>query len=387
MKNSIFIWAYPNTEEKIQILKECLFSLRKTGIPLIVVSNMLIPSEISSLADRCLIGQNEECSYHDFFTPEEIDEARNSCKYLLHFIPPGGDDISYRPFYYGKGTTYHWSTLTQNILTLKDAKDKNISRILILEGDVILDTEDLRRIPDFFSSLDDEGLDFIVSIQHIMGNMSGNGWFTTTEYWERVCSRFSTENFLRTTYPNWSAESYVLERMKIEGGKGKILTWDPDSFVPSNYPKEWITDKELIPDGINSPRSINLFFPMTKKIGLSSSTDRKDQSPEDPLTYVPMGIGKRLDLPVFFIWNRYNGETVKEIKAKISVFNGASQIFNSEYNLFPGGWVWSPIFNLKKDSHCTVEIVVVGVNGEEFHFSDRFGSVGNSINMRDLIPE
>ena len=207
-----------------------------------------------------------------------------------------------------------------------------------------------------------------------------------TAHAERIFSGFTALEFLKSTYPQWSAETYIFHRMKIYKGKGKILKWSSDPISTEDFPSIWKVEEKESPRGF-VPKSINILFENTSETWLSSSSDRLDQDPADPLTYVRMGTGKKSGIPVFFIWNRYNGETVKEIKAKITIFDGESIIFNSNYNLFPGGWAWSPIFNLKRNSHCAVEILVVDVNGEEFTFSDRFGSVGDSINMRDLIPE
>ena len=232
--------------------------------------------------------------------------------------------------------------------------------------------------------MEEEKLYFIVAIQDNFGHIAGNGWFTRIDYWEKVCIGMSPEDFLHSTYPSFSSEGYVIDRMKKSGGRGEILSFENQN---PGFPDSWIlTKKDLFEDG-QGKSPINLFFPATHRVHLSFNLDRKDQSPLDPLQYVYMGTGKMGNLPIFFIWNRYNGETVKEIKAKISIFDWGSSIFHSEFNLFPGEWAWSPIFNLKRNSHCVVEILVVDVNGEEFSFSDRFGSVGDSINMRDLIPE
>lgn len=384
MNPSIFIASYPNTEEKIKILKECINSVKKSGFPVVAVSNLVLPEEISSIVEECLIGKNEECKYRDFFTDEEIDKARNSSKYLLHFTPSGGETISHRPFYYGRGSTYHWAGLTQQVEIVNYSKQNGISHALILEGDVVLDEKDILKIQSYFSKMEEEKLDFIVAMQNNFGHMAGNGWFTRIDYWEKVCIGMSAEDFLRSTYPNFSSEGYVIDRMKKSGGRGEILSFENQS---PGFPDSWVLSKKDLSEEGQGKSPINLFFPATNRVHLSFNLDRKDQSHMDPLQYVHMGTGKMGNMPIFFIWNRYNGETVIEIKAKISVFNGEIQIFNSEYNLSLGHWAWTPIFNLKRDSHCTVEIVVIEVNGEEFHFSDRFGSVGNSINMRDLILE
>ena len=152
--------------------------------------------------------------------------------------------------------------------------------------------------------------------------------------------------------------------------------WDLDSYSEKDFPTNWNLVKRRILES-NLSRSINLFFPRTKEIGLSSSIDRKDQSPSDPLSYVWMGTGKREDIPVFFIWNRYNGETVKKAEVKISIFKSGNLIFSSEYNLYPGGWCWTPIMGLELESYCTVEILVTDKEDNIFNYKDRFGTVGN----------
>ena len=108
MNPSIFIASYPNTEEKIKILKECINSVKKSGFPVVAVSNLVLPEEISSIVEECLIGKNEECKYRDFFTDKEIDKARNLSRYLLDFTPSGGETISYKPFHYGRGSKRYW---------------------------------------------------------------------------------------------------------------------------------------------------------------------------------------------------------------------------------------------------------------------------------------
>jgi len=384
-KNCIFVASYPNTEDKIRVLEECINSIKRSGIPVVSISNISLPERISSKVENCLFGINEECRYQDFLSDEEIDKARNYSRYLLHFIPPGDDAISYRPFYYGRGSTYHWAGLTQQFEIIKYSLEQGITHAFIMEGDVILEDDDVHKISEYFSTMEEEKLDFIVAMQNGFEHMSGNGWFTTIEYWERVCSEMSARDFIKSTWPSFSSEGYVISKMKKSEGNGNLLMWEDDSYPTSDLPGNWrITKTKKSEDEINQ-NSINLFFPETKRIGLSSSTDRKDQSPEDPLTYVPMGIGRKLDLPVFFIWNRYNGETVKSIKAKVSIFNEDSLIFNSEYDLSPGYWAWTPIYNMMRNSYCKVDIMVFDVQGNKFMFSDKFGSVGDNIDMRDLI--
>lgn len=377
MKPCIFVISYPNTENKSRILEDCIISLKGSGFPIISISNIPPPEGIYPLVEDYVIGENEECRYQEFFTDEEIDKARNFSKYLLHFTPPDGITISYKLFSYGRGSTYHWATLSQLLKIIKYSREKEFTHFLIIEGDTVLEKEDVLVIPDIFLQMERENLDFIISMQQNMGHMSGNAWFTTLDFWEKTCFGMSKEDFLRSTYPSFSCEGYMISRMKKVGGSGNLLMWDPDSCSEKDFPDQWnLVKKRTLRDNELS-RSINLFFPKTKEIGLSSSIDRKDQSPSDPLSYVWMGTGKREGIPVFFIWNRYNGETIKKVEVKISIFNSGNQIFNSEYDLYPGGWGWTPILGLELESYCTVDISVTDKGNNIFNYKDRFGSVGN----------
>jgi hypothetical protein len=355
---------------------DSITSLKKSRFPIVSVSNMTPPEEIQPLVDNCLVGENEECRYQDFFKDEEIDQARNSSKYLLHFTPPDNITISYKSFSYGRGSTYHWSTLSQLLKIIKYSREKEFTHFLIIEGDTILEGEDIPVISDIFLQMERENLDFVVSMQQNMGHMSGNAWFSTLSYWEKVCFGMSKGDFLKSTYPSFSCEGYMVSRMKNVGGRGNVIMWDPDFYPVEGFPERWKIIKKMIPnDGLH--RSINLFFPRTKEIGLSSSIERNDQSPSDPLSYVWMGTGKRDGSPVFFIWNRYNGETVKKTVIKVTIYNSENQIFSSEYNLYPGGWCWTPVLDLELESRCIVEISVTDKKDNIFNYMDKFGYIGN----------
>lgn len=376
MEECIFVTCYPNTDDKIKILKRCITSLKKSGYPIVMISNMEIPNEITKDVEEFLAGSNEECSYLDFFTPQEIDSARNSSKYLLHFQPPGGEVISYRSFSYGRGSTYHWSALSQHFLLLDYSISKKIKRALVIEGDIVLRGDDFNKISENFLRMKEKNLDFILSLEHNMGHMSGNAWFTTPDFWKKVCLGMSKEDFLKSTFPSFSSERYMISRMKKIGGKGEVLTWNTDSHLDEDFPDEWEVIKKEFPKE-KPARAINLFFPETQDTELSSNIDRKDQSPFDPLSYVWMGTGKKNEDPVFFVLNNYNGETVKKVELSINIFNGEDLIFSSECNLSPEGWFWTPVTGLHLDSYCIVDILITDKEDNTFNYKDRFGSIGN----------
>ena len=48
MKASIFITSYPNTKDKIDILEQCISSVKNSGFPVVAVSNLVLPEGISS---------------------------------------------------------------------------------------------------------------------------------------------------------------------------------------------------------------------------------------------------------------------------------------------------------------------------------------------------
>lgn len=379
MNPAIFIPSYPNTPYKISILKECILSVKKTGIPVILISNMDLPEDVCILADGYIRGNKEDCRYLDFLTPDQIDFARNSSIYLLHFVTPDGETIHYKPFSYGRGSTYHWEASLQQIDAVKYSRENGITHAFMLEGDVVLDERDVHVIPQKFSQMEKEGIEFIIPMNPISDQISGNVWFISTEYLEKICEGMSPSHFLNSTYPSFSAERYIMKRMEKSGGNGIILSHSSYFRSITDFTSLWhpVEVDTLISD----PTPVNLIFPHTKKIGLSSNIDRKDQDPSDPLTYIFFGIGEKSGHPVFFIRNVYDEESVQKIRARICIFNDDFKIFESEYDLPPGYWAWDPIFNIEINSHCEIEIETVDKEGKIFTLKDRFGSVGGSINM------
>lgn len=72
-----------------------------------------------------------------------------------------------------------------------------------------------------------------------------------------------------------------------------------------------------------------------------------------------------------------------ECKDKDSVDPG----FETKYELYPSCWAWTPIFNMERNSRCEIEIGVTGKRGDVYIFRDKFGSVGDGINLKDIITE
>ena len=53
-KNAIVIGCYPDTEDKIKILKRCILSLESLDYDKILVSHCTVPESLQSLVDFCI---------------------------------------------------------------------------------------------------------------------------------------------------------------------------------------------------------------------------------------------------------------------------------------------------------------------------------------------
>lgn len=375
MNNHIFILSYANTHSKIEILKECVNSVKNIGLPVVSISNLLMESSILDLFDNFKTGQNQQCCFEDYFTDLEIDFARISSKYLLYFTTPDGDQIYYRQLSYGRGCTYHWSTLSQFKLILDYCKDKNIDYFFSLEGDCVIDESDTGRVKEYFELMSKENLDFLVSLGPMFDFMSGNACFFKTSYLEKCFEGTSCEDFLKSTYPSFSAESYLFNRLIQNGGKSKLFLFDSD--LRNEFPENCSIERKIIDNLGENFEPIKLLYPNTKKMHLSISTDRLDQSPLEPLKYVDIGLGTKNGQDVIFIWNQYNGQTVSEVHISIKIMNDIDVIFQSNYRLSPGVWSWDPIFNLNSKSHCEIKLKIIDITKKEFITSYRFEHIKN----------
>ena len=98
----IIILTHPNTEEKLNLLSNCITQLKKTNYPIYLFSNMDIKSDIlETVSGFIYTGENKMYSASDFLDIKKITEARNTTKYKSHLTY--GDDkiITYIPINYG----------------------------------------------------------------------------------------------------------------------------------------------------------------------------------------------------------------------------------------------------------------------------------------------
>ena len=371
----IFVVSYPNTPEKISTLIKCVESLKKSNFPVVSISNFPIPEDVLSIFDDYYVGINEECCFDDIFTTVQTDEARNNSRFLLHFDLGSNETISYKSFGYGKGCTYHWSALNQMNYIINYCKDKNISHAMIFEGDSIVDIQDIEKIKEYFNLMICEELKFLLSTSPMFEFMSGNVWFCEIKYVTDFFSNTSCQDFLKSTYPNFSAESYLYNKLLSGGGRGKIFLHECDSLerIYGNCLIEKIFTNN---DNLNC-NPLNLFFPNTTEVNLSQSTKRIDQRAFEPLTYIDLGIGKLKEQDVLFIWNKFNKTSIDRIFLEISIKDKDKEIFYNLYESFPDVWFYTPIYDLTVSSYCLVKIRVIDITKKEFITSYRFEHIKN----------
>lgn len=177
MNPAIFVWSYPNNEKKIEILKKTLLPLRKTGLPIISISNYKIKDEILELFDDHYTGENSDCCFEEYFSDSDIDLARLNSKYLCHFYPNDSQVIHYKQFSYARGCTYHYSALSQWGYTMNFFIDKKYTHGFIIEGDNILEDSDIPKIQKYFNELENEKINFILALPLMMDFMVATSWF------------------------------------------------------------------------------------------------------------------------------------------------------------------------------------------------------------------
>ena len=371
----IFVLSYPNTPEKIDTLRECVSVLKMSEFLVVSVSNYNISDDLLSLFDDYYTGANQDCCFDNIFESNKIDEARQKSKYFFHFNSDNGLKISYKPFSYGRGCTYHWSALNQMNYIIDYSKKKNIMHALVFEGDAILEIEDLPKIKNFFQSMIDEKLKFIIPTSPMFYFMCGNAWFFEIDYVSRCFSDTSCEDFLKSTWPNFSAESYLYNRLINGFETGKILLHEDDNLERNIG--NCVIEKISRSEHFSEHNPLNLFFPKTMKVNLSSSIDRIDQNPFEPLTYVDIGVGKLSDQDVLFIWNRYKKTKIEKVLIDVLIKDNETELFSQLYETYPNFWYYATINNLTIYSHCQIKIKVIDTNKKEFHSSYRFEHIKN----------
>jgi hypothetical protein len=364
MKPAVFVWSYPNNQNKIDILKKTLESLRKTGFPIISISNYEINKEILELFDDHYTGKNSECCFQNYFSDIEIDWARLNSKYLCQFYPSHSQEINYRQFSYGRGCTYHFSVLSQWTYTLSFFRNERYTHGFIIEGDNILNNKDLDKISDYFNELESQNLNFIFALPLMFDFMVATAWFF--KYSPELDFELSCEKLLRSTYPSFACEKFLYQNLINTNLPGKIIINENDKRIPDGAPGNCSFEIRKNLSTVVQTDGINLFFPNTELHNLSSSQDKFYQSPLDPLSYIETGIGKIGGQDVFFCWNRYNGNTVKSVLVQVTILESHKIIWENSSETFPGVWYYSILPQIYSHYLCRIKFCVTDIENQKY---------------------
>ena len=277
MKNNpcIIILAYPNTDEKLNILMKSLNGVKNYNVPVYVLSNMDIDKKyLEHSKEFIYTGENKLLSASEFLSIKEITLARKTTKYR-HHLSFSDNVITYLPITYGTEKSYYWALTKLYKKSFEHVYNQGHTHFMLLQYDTILNDETFNLFDSYLNELYSSELDGIISVDPNMGNNHMNDYvfFGSVKWWNELFSSTSAEEFYTMTFPNWTIEEYYYLKCKNKEGKIKIKVrtnleeWEKNYYY--NIPSNWIRED------INclTRDSLNLFFPDITDAGLSNYWD------------------------------------------------------------------------------------------------------------------
>ena len=277
MKNNpcIIILAYPNTDEKLNILMKSLNGVKNYNVPVYVLSNMDIDKKyLEHSKEFIYTGENKLFSASEFLSTKEITLARKTTKYR-HHLSFSDNVITYLPITYGTEKSYYWALTKLYKKSFEHVYNQGHTHFMLLQYDTILNDETFNLFDSYLNELYSSELDGIISVDPNMGNNHMNDYvfFGSVKWWNELFSSTSAEEFYTMTFPNWTIEEYYYLKCKNKEGKIKIKVrtnleeWEKNYYY--NIPSNWIRED------INclTRDSLNLFFPDITDAGLSNYWD------------------------------------------------------------------------------------------------------------------
>jgi hypothetical protein len=339
-KPCIIILAYPNTDNKIQILLKCLSSVKNLNIPIFVFSNMNIDKKYLDDANEFIYtGENKMVSASDFLSVHDITLARNTTKYR-HHLTFDNNIITYIPITYGTEKSYYWALTKLYQKSFEYVYDKGFTHFMLLQYDTVLNGDSVGLVNDYLNELYSSDLDGIISVDPNMGNnhMNDYAFFGATKWWNELFLSTSAEEFYTITFPNWTIEEYYFTKCKNKEGnikfkiRSNLEEWEKDYYhdTPSNWIKDIINS--------DTRESINLFFPSIKDAGLSNYWETPNFDIEKSLV---VSIRPLNDLYQIFVWNKLISEQDKKIIVTISfpkINESDLDVDPIHLELLPGVW-------------------------------------------------
>ena len=354
----IIILTHPNTEEKLNLLSNCITQLKKTNYPIYLFSNMDIKSDIlETVSGFIYTGENKMYSASDFFNIKKITEARNTTKYRSHLTY--GDDkiITYIPINYGTEKSYYWACTNLYKTAFEFVKNNSYTHFMLTQYDTIIPDSDLHLIDENFNDINLNNIDGSFPVDPNMGNnhLNGDVFFGKVRWWNELFNTMTPIDFYTKTFPNWTPEEYFYIKSKEKDGKIKIKVrtnlddWEKKYY--NNIPVNWI--KENIDSKTRSP--VNLYFPNVTQTGLSNYWDIPYFDIEK---YLIVSIQPFKDIYQIFIWNQSISKHDRNINVtlKFPIESDLDiKINDFNFELLPGVWTLEYIHENVKGRKVIVE--------------------------------
>lgn len=186
MKTLLFIDTYPSTENKVEELKSCIESLKKTGIDILITSHLPVGVEIQNLCDYYIYDKNNLLLY---------SQAKN------YF----GSAYFYSEWY----TSYHSPAICLNMFNgFNLAKLHNYEFVVYITSDCILSKDDLKKLVELINFCETNNKIGFVFNPPDWYDFTCDSLLSGPFTWETIIFGFRPEEFLFYFDPPNNLDSY-----------------------------------------------------------------------------------------------------------------------------------------------------------------------------------
>ncbi len=334
MKPCIIILAYPDTDNKIQILNNTINSvtgLHHNGekIPVFLFSNLDIDVDRISEVDKFIYsGKNKMLSALDFFTPDIVAKARELTKYR-HNIMSEHLNISYVPLRYGTEKNYYWALTELYQLAINWVNESGFTHFMLLQ-ELNLGEKEIQLVYNYFNELDQKDLDGIVAFEPDQGphHMSDFVIFGKSKWWSELFTNMTAEDFYLTSFPNFTVEEYYHRKLIIKEGniKYKVRSRLSDNQLDywSDSPLSW--QKEILNINCDTTCTWKLFFPELVQDNFISNEETEEFDIVKSVDCAILPNGETGDI---FVFNKSN------IEVSVNIICSHKQVNNLNFSLGP----------------------------------------------------
>ncbi len=277
----ILVSSFPNTREKENFLIKNLNSLKKTGIPVFLCSNMLIKEEIVSKADHYIYtGPNQMYSILDFydlktavkkvvtdFKPLKVIETGNSGSSILFH------DLNHQ--IYSK-KNYYWAAINSSKKAFQVLKSWGYTHVMKTEGEFVLDKKDLEIPIRKLKEINDKKVQAEYFIRTENFHIEAFLYFADVRFLSDVYSNFTVDDFFTS---GSTPENYVKYRVFFSGIYNKINVFVDKEYAEFTKRRSWVTENVEVLEVEKNVGSIENFLPNSKEIRYSNNLEVSHQVP------------------------------------------------------------------------------------------------------------